>query len=131
LNIRYSSHLISTLRLNSLEYLSADADLSTLKVNGINHIEEIYHVAELILNFFNIVKYIVIIEIARKMHIMINLFIQNGRKTRLLTESIFQDRFIPPITDHGSKNAIPKNIKTSLSSILYAGSASKTLFPTK
>lgn len=129
--MKYSSHLISTLRLNSLEYLNVDADPSTLKVKGINHIEEIYHVVKLMLNFFNTVKYIVIIVIARTIHTIINLFIQRGRKTRLLTESIFQDRFIPPIIDHGSKNAIPRNIKTSLSFILYAGSASKPLFPTK
>lgn len=129
--MKYSSHLISTLRLNSLEYLNVDADPSTLKVKGINHIEEIYHVVKLMLNFFNTVKYIVIIVIARTIHTIINLFIQRGRKTRLLTESIFQDRFIPPIIDLGSKNAIPRNIKTSLSFILYAGSASKPLFPTK
>jgi len=128
---RYSSQLISAFRLKLLEYLNVTVDPSALKVKGINHIEEIYQVITLMLNFLRETKYRVIIETAIKIHIIISLFIHRGRNTSLLAESIFQERFILPITDPGSKNTIPRNIKTSLSFILYVGSASKTLLPTK
>lgn len=108
-----------------------EADPNALKVKGINHIEEIYHVVELILNSFNMVKYAAIIMTAIKIQMIISLFIHRGRNTSLVAESIFQDKFIPPTIDPGSNNTIPENIKTSLSFILYAGSASRALFPTK
>jgi len=128
---RCSSQLISAFRLKLLEYLNVTVDPRALKVKGINHIEEIYQVIILMLNFLRETKYKVIIETAIKIHIIISLFIHNGRNTSLLVESIFQERFIPPIIDQGSKNTIPRNIKISLSFILYVGSASKTLLPTK
>jgi len=128
---RNSSQLISAFRLKLLEYLNVTVDPRALKVKGINHIEEIYQVIILMLNFLGETKYKVIIETAIKIHIIISLFIHRGRNTSLLVESIFQERFIPPIIDQGSKNAIPRNIKISLSFILYVGSASKTLLPTK
>lgn len=128
---RNSSQLISAFRLKLLEYLNVTVDPRALKVKGINHIEEIYQVIILMLNFLRETKYKVIIETAIKIHIIISLFIHRGRNTSLLVESIFQERFIPPIIDQGSKNTIPRNIKISLSFILYVGSASKTLLPTK
>jgi len=69
-------------------------------------------------NFLGEVKYKVIIKIAIIIHTIISLFIHRGKNTSLLVESIFQDRFIPPTIDHGSKTTIPKNIKISLSFIL-------------
>jgi len=108
-----------------------DFDIRLLNVYGINHIDARYQTILLGLSFFSFPKYVAIKIIARKIHTIISLFIHRGRNTRLLTDIMFQERFIPPRIDHGSKNIIPAAMKMSLSFILYIGSDLTILLATK
>jgi len=131
LNKMYSIQLISTSKLKVFEYLSVELDIRLLNVKGMNHIDATYQTILLTLSFLNLTKYVAIKIIARKMHVTISLFIQRGRNTSLFADIMFQERFIPPTIDHGSKNIIPATMKVSLSFILYIGSDLTILLPIK
>ena len=139
LSFNKKNHLnkIISVQLNSIiltkffEYVKFILEKKTLNVNGINHILPKNQDILVFLNENLFPNMKVILMIAAKIIIKIDLFSQKGKKINWFLLNRFQERFIPPKIEKGIRINIPVIMNLSPSIIIKQDSLLINLNETK